>query len=105
LERCQSYWRELSCPVCGGARLNPTSLLVLVGGRSSAEVSQMPMEDSIMFMRQLELSERDAKIADQVLIEIHARLKFLLDVGLDYLNLERPAGTLSGGEAQRIRLA
>src|SRR5699024_3767405 len=70
-----------------------------------AEVSQMPMEDSIMFMRQLELSERDAKIADQVLIEINARLKFLLDVGLDYLNLERPAGTLSGGEAQRIRLA
>src|SRR5699024_2496553 len=105
LERCQSYWRELSCPVCGGARLNPTSLSVLGGGKSSAEVSQMPMEDSIMFMRQLELSERDAKIADQVLIEINARLKFLLDVGLDYLNLERPAGTLSGGEAQRIRLA
>src|SRR5690625_80436 len=65
----------------------------------------MPMEDSIDFMQQLELSERDAKIADQVLIEINARLQFLLDVGLDYLNLERPAGTLSGGEAQRIRLA
>src|SRR5690625_2020873 len=65
----------------------------------------MPMEDSIEFMQQLELSERDAKIADQVLIEIKARLKFLLDVGLDYLNLERPAGTLSGGEDQRIRLA
>lgn len=104
-DRFQSYMREVACPACGGARLNPTSLSVLVGGKSIAEVSQMPMEDSIMFMRQLELSERDAKIADQVLIEINARLKFLLDVGLDYLNLERPAGTLSGGEAQRIRLA
>ncbi len=104
-DRFQSYMREVACPACGGARLNPTSLSVLVGGKSIAEVSQMPMEDSIVFMRQLELSERDAKIADQVLIEINARLKFLLDVGLDYLNLERPAGTLSGGEAQRIRLA
>ena len=104
-DRFQSYMREVACPACGGARLNPTSLSVLVGGKSIAEVSHMPMEDSIEFMQQLELSERDAKIADQVLIEIHARLKFLLDVGLDYLNLERPAGTLSGGEAQRIRLA
>ena len=104
-DRYQSYMREVACPACGGARLNPTSLSVLVGGKSIAEVSHMPMEDSIEFMDQLELSARDAKIADQVLIEINARLKFLLDVGLDYLNLERPAGTLSGGEAQRIRLA
>src|SRR5690625_1208927 len=95
-DRFQSYMREVACPACGGARLNPTSLSVLVGGKSIAEVSQMPMEDSIMFIRQLELSERDAKIADQVLIEINARLKFLLDVGLDYLNLERPAGTKVG---------
>ena len=104
-DRFQSYMREVACPACGGARLNPTSLSVLVGGHSIAEVSAMPMQDSITFMRELDLSERDAKIADQVLIEIKARLKFLLDVGLDYLNLERPAGTLSGGEAQRIRLA
>ena len=104
-DRYQSYMREVACPACGGARLNPTSLSVLVGGRSIAEVSAMPMQDSINFMRDLDLSARDAKIADQVLIEIKARLKFLLDVGLDYLNLERPAGTLSGGEAQRIRLA
>lgn len=104
-DRFQSYMREVACPACGGARLNPTSLSVLVGGHSIAEVSAMPMQDSINFMRDLDLSARDAKIADQVLIEIKARLKFLLDVGLDYLNLERPAGTLSGGEAQRIRLA
>src|SRR5690625_3755842 len=104
-DRFRSYMREVACPACGGARLNPTSLSVLVGSKSIAEVSAMPMEDTIEFMQQLELSDRDAKIADQVLIEINARLKFLLDVGLDYLNLERPAGTLSGGEAQRIRLA
>ncbi|MFD6814006.1 excinuclease ABC subunit UvrA [Enteractinococcus coprophilus] len=104
-DRFQSYMREVACPACGGARLNPTSLSVLVGGKSIAQVSAMPMQNTIEFMRELDLSERDAKIADQVLIEIKARLKFLLDVGLDYLNLERPAGTLSGGEAQRIRLA
>src|SRR5699024_9653135 len=85
--RVQSYMREVACPACGGARLNPTSLSVLVVGKSIAEVAQMPMEDAIMCIRQLELSERAAKIADQVLIAINARLKFLLDVGLDYLNL------------------
>lgn len=104
-DRYEAYMRQVACPACDGARLNPTSLSVLVGGKSIAEVSHMPMQDAIAFTRQLELSDRDAQIADQVLKEINARLQFLIDVGLDYLNLERPAGTLSGGEAQRIRLA
>lgn len=104
-DRYESYMRQVACPDCHGARLNPTSLSVMVGGKSIAEVSAMPMEDTIDFMENLQLSDRDAKIADQVLKEINARLHFLIDVGLDYLNLERPAATLSGGEAQRIRLA
>lgn len=104
-DRYQSYMREIPCPDCQGARLNPTSLSVLVGGASIADVARMPMEDTIDFMSNLSLTDRESQIADQVLIEINARLRFLIDVGLDYLNLERPAGTLSGGEAQRIRLA
>ncbi|WP_371415329.1 excinuclease ABC subunit UvrA [Citricoccus sp. SGAir0253] len=104
-DRYESYMREIPCAACHGTRLNPTSLSVLVGGKSIAEASTLPMRDAIAFLESLELSERDRQIADQVLKEILARLRFMLDVGLDYLNLERPAGTLSGGEAQRIRLA
>lgn len=104
-DRYESYMRQIPCPACNGTRLNPTSLSVLVGGRSIAEASNLPMPEMIDFLEGLDLSERDLQIADQVLKEILARLHFLLDVGLDYLNLERPAGTLSGGEAQRIRLA
>jgi excinuclease ABC subunit A len=104
-DRYESYMREIACAACNGTRLNPTSLSVLVGGKSIADASTLPMRESIVFLEELELSARDRQIADQVLKEILARLHFMLDVGLDYLNLERPAGTLSGGEAQRIRLA
>nr|WP_317582334.1 excinuclease ABC subunit UvrA [Kocuria rhizophila] len=104
-DRYEQYMRQVACPACGGARLNPTILGVTVGGKNIAEATRLPMRDSLTFFEQLELSERDATIGDQVLKEIVARLTFLIDVGLDYLNLERAAATLSGGEAQRIRLA
>ncbi|GAA3727079.1 excinuclease ABC subunit UvrA [Salinactinospora qingdaonensis] len=104
-ERLEGYMRVVPCPACEGARLKPVILAVTVGGKSIAEVSRLPLDECAEFLRSLELSERDQVIAAQVLKEINARLGFLLDVGLDYLNLERPAGSLSGGEAQRIRLA
>jgi excinuclease ABC subunit A len=104
-DRYEEYMREIPCPECGGARLNPASLSVLVGGQSIAEVSRLPLGEAREFLATLDLTAREAQIAVQVLKEIDARLKFLLDVGLEYLNLERAAGTLSGGEAQRIRLA
>ncbi|WP_244186218.1 excinuclease ABC subunit UvrA, partial [Arthrobacter agilis] len=104
-DRYEEYMREIPCPTCGGARLNPASLSVLINGRSIAEVSAMPMRDCAEFLDNLVLTGREAQIANQVLKEIQARLTFLLDVGLEYLNLERASGTLSGGEAQRIRLA
>jgi excinuclease ABC subunit A len=104
-DRYEEYMREIPCPECGGARLNPASLSVLVGGRSIAEASRLPLRDAREFLGTLELTSREEQIAQQVLKEIDARLRFLLDVGLEYLNLERAAGTLSGGEAQRIRLA
>ncbi|WP_460462642.1 excinuclease ABC subunit UvrA [Arthrobacter pigmenti] len=104
-DRYEQYMRETPCPECGGARLNPASLSVLIDGKSIAEVAAMPMRECAAFLNSLSLTERETHIAHQVLIEIQARLNFLLDVGLDYLNLERAAGTLSGGEAQRIRLA
>lgn len=104
-DRYEEYMRQIPCPACNGARLNPASLSVLINGKSIAAVCAMPMRDCVEFLGSLELSPREAQIAAQVLKEIHARLTFLLDVGLDYLNLERPSGTLSGGEAQRIRLA
>ncbi|MGP5678481.1 excinuclease ABC subunit UvrA [Glutamicibacter arilaitensis] len=104
-DRYEQYMRQIPCPTCGGARLNPASLSVLVGGRSIAEVSAMDLRSAAQFLSSIQLTEREAKIAAQVLKEIDARMKFLLDVGLEYLTLERAAGTLSGGEAQRIRLA
>jgi excinuclease ABC subunit A len=104
-ERYEGYMREIPCPTCKGARLKPEVLAVLVGGRSIAEVCGLPIRDAAEFLGDLDLSSRERQIADQVLKEIHARLGFLLDVGLEYLSLDRPAGTLSGGEAQRIRLA
>ncbi|WP_199197141.1 ATP-binding cassette domain-containing protein, partial [Ensifer sp. NM-2] len=93
------------CPACHGARLNPTVLNVLVGGLSIADATRLPMREAMEFFSGLRLTDRERQIADQVLKEILARLAFLLDVGLEYLNLERPAGTLSGGEAQRVKLA
>ncbi|QCB93506.1 excinuclease ABC subunit UvrA [Cellulomonas shaoxiangyii] len=104
-EKYEAYMREVPCPVCKGARLKPEVLAVKVGGRSIAEVCDLPINEARTFLDQLELGERERAIAAQVLKEIQARLGFLLDVGLDYLSLMRPAGTLSGGEAQRIRLA
>ena len=99
------FLREVDCPGCNGARLKPEVLAVKVAETSIAEVAAMSLRDCSAFFEKLVLEERDVKIAAQVLREIKARLDFLLDVGLDYLSLERAAATLSGGEAQRIRLA
>ncbi|WGW14045.1 excinuclease ABC subunit UvrA [Saxibacter everestensis] len=104
-ERYEGYMRQIPCPVCNGTRLRPESLAVLVGGKSIADVCAMPLDESARFLADIAFSERDTKIAAQVMKEIHARLGFLLDVGLEYLSLNRPSGSLSGGEAQRIRLA
>lgn len=104
-DRYEQYMRQVACPSCGGARLNPTILGVKVGGKSIADITDLSLANALAFVRSLQLSAREAKIGEQVLKEIDARLQFLLDVGLDYLTLSRSAGTLSGGEAQRIRLA
>ncbi|WP_314647988.1 excinuclease ABC subunit UvrA [uncultured Microbacterium sp.] len=103
--RWGEYLREVPCPVCDGDRLKPEVLAVQVHGRSIAEVSHLSLTDARAFMETLTLTDREAKIAAQVLREIRLRLDFLLQVGLSYLNLSRSAGSLSGGEAQRIRLA
>jgi len=104
-ERFAGYMREVPCSVCRGARLKPTSLAVTVGGRNIAEISSLSIDEAAQFLASVELSDREAQIAERVLKEINERLRFLLDVGLDYLSLSRPTGSLSGGEAQRIRLA
>ncbi|MDA2808115.1 excinuclease ABC subunit UvrA [Nocardiopsis suaedae] len=104
-ERLEGYMRTVPCHACDGKRLKPVVLAVKLGGASISEVAALPLDEAAAFLRELDLSERDRAIAAQVLKEISARLGFLLDVGLDYLSLERPAGSLSGGEAQRIRLA
>ena len=104
-DRYEQYMRQVACASCGGARLNPTILGVKVGGKSIADITDLSLADALAFVHGLQLSAREAKIGEQVLKEIDARLQFLLDVGLDYLTLSRSAGTLSGGEAQRIRLA
>jgi len=104
-ERFEGYMREVPCPTCGGTRLKPEVLAVTVGGQSIADVCALPLREAAGFLSDLDLTSRERQIADQVLKEIQARLGFLLDVGLDYLSLDRPSGTLSGGEAQRIRLA
>ncbi|MCL2455249.1 MAG: excinuclease ABC subunit UvrA [Micrococcales bacterium] len=104
-EKYEAYMREVPCPVCQGTRLKPEVLAVKVAGRSIAQVCDLPIGEARDFLDQLELGHRERVIAGQVLKEIQARLGFLLDVGLDYLTLSRAAATLSGGEAQRIRLA
>ncbi len=104
-ERYEGYMREVPCPVCQGARLKPESLAVHIGGRSIADVSRLAIGEAAHFLDTVDFTERERQIAARVIKEINARLGFLLDVGLDYLSLSRPAGTLSGGEAQRIRLA
>jgi excinuclease ABC subunit A len=97
--------RETPCPTCKGARLKPEVLAVTLGGKSIAEVCALSIDDCASFLKEVTLNKREAQIAERVMKEVHARLGFLLDVGLDYLSLDRPAATLSGGEAQRIRLA
>ena len=103
--RWSGFLREIPCAACGGSRLKPEVLAVKVHGSSIADVASLSLRDCSAFFANLKLDEREGKIAAQVLREIQARLVFLLNVGLDYLSLERAAGTLSGGEAQRIRLA
>ncbi len=104
-DRFAGYMRQVPCEACHGARLKPLSLAVKLEGRSIAEVAALPIGECGGFLTNLELSERDAAIARRVLKEVNERLTFLVDVGLDYLTLDRAAGTLAGGEAQRIRLA
>lgn len=101
----EGFMTSNPCPVCHGARLKKEVLAILVGGKNICQVTALTVRDAIEFFNTLELTERQQIIAKQVLKEILARLKFLNDVGLDYLTLDRAAGTLSGGEAQRIRLA
>ena len=104
-DKYEAYMRETPCPACKGARLKPEVLAVTLGGKSIAEVCALSIDECAAFLKQVSLNKREAQIAERVMKEVHARLGFLLDVGLDYLSLDRPAATLSGGEAQRIRLA
>ena len=104
-EQVEGYMREVPCPACHGARLRPASLAVTIGGQSIYEVGELSIGKAAQFLGSLELSERDRMIAERVEKEVNERLRFLLDVGLDYLTLNRSSATLAGGEAQRIRLA
>ncbi|RKR87035.1 excinuclease ABC subunit A [Micromonospora pisi] len=104
-DKYEGYMRDVPCAACGGARLKPEVLAVTLGGRSIAETCALSVGECAELLAVLELTDRQKMIAERVLKEINARLRFLVDVGLDYLSLDRPAGTLSGGEAQRIRLA
>ena len=97
--------RETPCPVCKGTRLKPEVLAVTIGEKSIAAICELSIKDCAVFLQKISLNAREKQIAERVLKEVNARLGFLLDVGLDYLSLDRPAATLSGGEAQRIRLA
>jgi excinuclease ABC subunit A len=104
-EQFESYMREADCPACKGERLRPSSLAVKVNKHSISQVCDMSIAESAAFLKELVLGDRDTMIAERITKEVNARLGFLLDVGLDYLTLSRPAATLAGGEAQRIRLA
>lgn len=101
----EEYMTNIECPSCHGMRLRPEVLAITVGGKNISQVTEMSVADIQKFFQNLQLSGRDEMIAERILKEIHARIGFLVDVGLDYLTLSRAAGTLSGGEAQRIRLA
>ena len=104
-DKMEKYMTIKTCPDCGGKRLKPEILAVTVGGKNIAELSDMSIREALDFIDSIEFSEKDEMIARQIIKEIKARLQFLVDVGLDYLTLSRSAGTLSGGESQRIRLA
>ncbi|MDD3570182.1 MAG: excinuclease ABC subunit UvrA, partial [Lachnospiraceae bacterium] len=101
----EEYMTNISCPTCNGDRLKPEVLAITVGDKNISEVTQLSVKEIQKFFASLKLNSRDTMIADQILKEINARIGFLVDVGLEYLTLSRAAGTLSGGEAQRIRLA
>ncbi|WP_315307438.1 excinuclease ABC subunit UvrA [Pseudoramibacter alactolyticus] len=101
----ERYMADIPCPVCHGDRLNPNSLAVTVCDKNIIELTKMPIRDELAFFEAPDLSEHEMMIAGQIIVEIKNRLKFLQDVGLEYLTLARSAGTLSGGESQRIRLA
>ena len=104
-DKYEAYMREISCEKCNGARLKPEVLAVTIGDKNISQVCELSIADCATFLKQIKLNKREAQIAERVMKEVNARLGFLLDVGLDYLSLARPAGSLSGGEAQRIRLA
>jgi excinuclease ABC subunit A len=104
-EQIEGYMREVPCTACDGARLRPASLGVTIAGQNISEVGNLSIRKTAAFFEEIELNERERLIAERVLKEVNERLRFLLDVGLDYLSLNRNAGTLAGGEAQRIRLA
>ena len=104
-EKYESYMRETPCAKCSGSRLKPEVLAVTIGEKNISEICNMSIEDCAKFLKEVKLEEREKKIAERVFKEVNARLGFLLDVGLEYLTLARAAATLSGGEAQRIRLA
>jgi len=104
-ERFEGYMREVPCAACNGSRLKPLTLAVTIEGRSIADIAALPIGDAAKVLRGMTLSDRDAAIASRVLKEVNERLQFLVDVGLHYLSMDRAAGTLAGGEAQRIRLA
>ena len=104
-DKYEAYMRETPCPVCKGTRLRPEVLAVTIGEKSIAAICELSIKECAAFLNKISLNAREKQIAERVLKEVNARLGFLLDVGLDYLSLARPAATLSGGEAQRIRLA
>lgn len=104
-DKYEAYMRQTPCTVCNGSRLKPEVLAVTLGGKNIAQICEFSIAECEVFLKNISLSAREKKIAERVLKEVNDRLKFLLDVGLDYLSLARPAATLSGGEAQRIRLA
>jgi excinuclease ABC subunit A len=104
-ERFEGFMREVPCASCNGSRLKPLSLGVTISDRSIADIAALPIGECSAMLSSLKLSKRDATIASRVLKEVNERLQFLIDVGLHYLSLDRPAATLAGGEAQRIRLA
>ncbi len=104
-DKYEAYMRQIPCSVCNGARLKPEVLAVTIGDKNISEICELSIGECATFLQEVELNKREAQIAERVFKEVHARLGFLLDVGLDYLSLARPAATLSGGEAQRIRLA
>ncbi|MGZ8630812.1 MAG: excinuclease ABC subunit UvrA [Actinomycetota bacterium] len=104
-EKLEQFMREIPCRACKGARLRPETLAVTVAELNIAELTDRSIRDTLAFVESIDLSERELMIAERLLKEIRERLRVLVDVGLDYLSLSRPAGTLAGGEAQRIRLA